>query len=199
MKQNSVLRQEAWGSLDNKWMTSALFVFVYSCVSGVASAILNFIPGIGSLASALLVAPLGYGLMVGFLRQFRGEEQQIGMLFDGYNKRIWVTMILQLVYTVLWLLLLIIPGIVKSYSYAMTAFILRDYPEASGDKAIEMSMALMQGKKLKLFLLDLSFIGWYILGIIALGIGVFWVMPYHYSARVAFYEDIKAEMLATVG
>lgn len=199
MKQNSVLRQEAWGSLDNKWLTSALFVFVCSCVSGVASGILNLIPGIGSLAATLLVAPLGYGVMVGFLRQFRGEEQQIGMLFDGYNKRIWVTMILQLIYTVLWSFLLIIPGIVKYYSYAMTAFILRDYPEASGDKAIEMSMALMQGKKLKLFLLDLSFIGWYILGIIALGIGVFWVMPYHYSARVAFYEDIKAEMLATVG
>lgn len=180
-------------------MTSALFVFVCSCVSGVASAILNFIPGIGSLAATLLVAPLGYGVMVGFLRQFRGEEQQIGMLFDGYNKRIWVTMILQLIYTVLWSFLLIIPGIVKYYSYAMTPFILRDYPEASGDKAIEMSMALMQGKKLKLFLLDLSFIGWYILGIIALGIGVFWVMPYHYSAHAAFYEDVKAEMLATVG
>ena len=66
-------------------------------------------------------------------------------------------------FTILWSLLLVIPGIIKSYSYAMTSFILKDEPEMKNNAAIEKSMAMMENNKMKLFMLDLSFIGWAIL------------------------------------
>ena len=86
----------------------------------------------------------------------------IGGLFDGFNDfgRIVGTKLLQAIYTFLWTLLLVIPGIIKNYSYAMTDFILKDQPELANNAAIEKSMAMMDGNKMKLFLLDLSFIGW---------------------------------------
>jgi uncharacterized membrane protein len=105
-------------------------------------------------------------------------------------------MLLKAIYLILWTLLLIIPGIIKSYSYAMTEFILKDNPEMKNNAAIEKSMAMMQGKKMKLFLLDLSFIGWIILAILTLGLGFVLLVPYMYTARAAFYEDLKAELEA---
>jgi hypothetical protein len=102
-------------------------------------------------------------------------------------------MLLQTVYTVLWSLLLVIPGIIKSYSYAMTSFILKDEPEMKNNAAIEKSMAMMEGNKMKLFMLDLSFIGWAILCIFTFGIGFLFLQPYVAISRAAFYEDLKAQ------
>ena len=95
----------------------------------------------------------------------RGIKLDFARLFDGFKDygRILGTMLLTTVYTFLWTLLLVIPGIMKSYSYAMTLFILKDYPELQYNAAIEKSMAMMSGHKMKMFLLDLSFIGWAIL------------------------------------
>ena len=107
-------------------------------------------------------------------------------------------MILVVIYEFLWTLLLIIPGIIKYYSYAMTKFILLDEPELKYDAAIEKSMEMMKGKKFKLFLLDLSFIGWALLCILTLGIGLVLLVPYMYTARAAFYEDLKAELAQKV-
>ena len=97
------------------------------------------------------------------------------------------------VYIFAWTLLLIVPGIIKSFAYALTPFILTDKPELSANEAIELSMKMMDGHKLDLFILYLSFIGWYLLSILSLCIGMLWVMPYQYTAMVAFYEDVKAE------
>lgn len=101
----------------------------------------------------------------------RGIKLDFARLFDGFKDygRILGTMLLTTVYTFLWTLLLVIPGIMKSYSYAMTLFILKDYPELQYDAAIEKSMAMMSGRKMKMFLLDLSFIGWAILCCFTLG------------------------------
>ena len=100
------------------------------------------------------------------------------------------------IYTVLWTLLLIIPGIIKAYSYAMAPYVFKDNPEISCDDAIKESMRLMDGHKLQLFLLDLSFIGWVILASLTLGIGFLWLVPYWQTTRVHFYEDLKKEMPA---
>ncbi|MBP8089023.1 MAG: DUF975 family protein, partial [Phocaeicola sp.] len=97
-------------------------------------------------------------------------------------------------YTFLLTLLLVIPGIMKSYSYAMTLFILKDYPELQYDAAIEKSMAMMSGHKMKMFLLDLSFIGWAILCCFTLGIGFLFLAPYVEASHAAFYEDLKKEL-----
>ena len=199
MKENSVLRREAATSLDGKWTTSALFVLVFfiilvvvNCLLSALELISDSMDALGSLLSAFFAVVLEYGAIVAFLHQFRGREIQISNLFDGFKSGPFSTMILMTVYTYLWALLLVIPGIIKSYSYALTPYLVND-EGLQNNAAIEKSMAMMQGKKMKLFLLDLSFIGWYILGLIPLGLGTLWVYPYHNSARAAFYEDVKAE------
>jgi Predicted integral membrane protein len=126
----------------------------------------------------------------------RGIKLDFARLFDGFKDygRILGTMLLTTVYTFLWTLLLVIPGIMKSYSYAMTLFILKDYPELQYDAAIEKSMAMMSGHKMKMFLLDLSFIGWAILCCFTLGIGFLFLAPYVEASHAAFYEDLKKEL-----
>ena len=100
-------------------------------------------------------------------------------------------MFLRELYTLLWGLLLIVPGIVKSLSYAMTPYIMAEQPELSASDAIEKSMVMMEGHKLDLFLLHLSFIGWDILAAITAGIGNLVLNPYKNAAITAFYQELK--------
>ena len=90
--------------------------------------------------------------------------------------------------------MLLIPGIIKYYSYGLTDYILKDEPELCNNAAIERSMAMMEGNKMKLFLLDLSFIGWAILCLFTFGLGFFVLQPFMQVARAAFYEDLKKEL-----
>ena len=84
-----------------------------------------------------------------------------------------------------------IPGIIKSYSYAMTMYILADHPEMAPLDAIAESKRIMTGNKWRLFCLDLSFIGWLVLCILTFGILTLWVAPYQQCARAEFYESIR--------
>ena len=188
LKQNSELRAEARVALTDKWVMGAVTTIVFGAVSGAAS----YIPVVGTILVAL---PMMYGYSIVMLSVMRGGEMNIGGLFDGFNDfgRIVGTKLLQAIYTFLWTLLLVIPGIIKNYSYAMTDFILKDQPELANNAAIEKSMAMMDGNKMKLFLLDLSFIGWAILCLFTFGIGFLFLQPYVQSAHAAFYEDLKAQ------
>lgn len=188
LKQNSELRAEARVALTDKWVMGAVTTLVFGAVSGAAS----YIPVVGSILVAL---PMMYGYSIVMLSVMRGGEMNIGGLFDGFNDfgRVVGTKLLQAIYTFLWMLLLVIPGIIKSYSYAMTDFILKDEPLLANNAAIEKSMAMMDGNKMKLFVLDLSFIGWAILCLFTFGIGFLFLQPYVQSAHAAFYEDLKAQ------
>lgn len=148
-----------------------------------------------SVVLMLILLPLGWGYAVSFLKHSRGESVDLGGLFSGYKdfSRVFGTVFLQGLYTVLWSLLLIVPGIVKSLSYAMTPYILLDHPELQYDSAIERSMRMMRGNKLRLFLLYLSFIGWAILATFTCGLGFMWLAPYVEASVAAFYEDVRAD------
>lgn len=194
MKQASELRAEAREALQGLWGSSAVMVFVYEVLVGAAGVALDKIAsGGGSTLAALALAPMGYALSIAFLRLLRKDPQELGYLFQEFNGRVYLTVLLTLIYTLLWMLLLIIPGIVKAYSYSMTYYVLEDNPEFSGDKAIEESMRLMQGHKMELFWLHLTFIGWALLCVLTLGIGTLWLVPYMNTAQAAFYENLKAE------
>lgn len=193
LKLNSELRAVSRTTLSGNWMMAALATLVYLLIAGGVSSI----PVAGSVLAIIITYPLAYGFAILFLDLFReGKPIDIGKLFDGFKDfgRVWVTLILVAIYTILWTCLLIIPGIVKSYSYALTSFILKDEPELKYNAAIEKSMRMMDGYKMKLFLLDLSFIGWMILSVLTLGIGLLFLQPYMNTARAAFYEDLKAEL-----
>ncbi len=196
-KKNSVLRKEARLAMQGNWGTMAIAMIVYIVFAIYCVFILECFTdkstAIEVLIEIFLGYPLGYAVAAMGLDLYRRKEVHAGDLFQGYKSlgRVITTYILVTIYTFLWTLLLVIPGIIKTYSYSMVPFILKDRPELENNAAIEESMRIMRGHKMKLFLLDLSFIGWIILSCLTLGIGFIFLAPYMTTARAAFYEDVK--------
>lgn len=191
LKENSELRAEARRALQGKWPMAAVAALIYSVIAGGLSAI----PFIGGLCSLFVGLPVAYGIAIVMFGVFKGKDVDFGVLFEGFQdySRIFVTKLLQGLYTALWSLLLFVPGVIKHYSYAMTDYILKEEPEMKNNAAIEKSMAMMENNKMKLFLLDLSFIGWALLCILTFGIGFLFLQPYMQVSHAAFYEDLKAQ------
>lgn len=117
----------------------------------------------------------------------------IGTLFGYFShwKNTLCTRLLRTFYVACWTLLLIIPGIVAGYSYAMTDYILAEHPELSASEAIARSKEMMAGNRWRLFCLELSFIGWGILSALTMGIGELWLTPYKQAANAAFYREVS--------
>ena len=178
--------------MEGNWLMSAVAGLIYMAVACVCSVI----PMVGWILSIVVGLPISWGMYIMFYQLYRDRKlPSLDSLFIGFQDfgRILGTMLLMNVYTFLWTLLLIVPGVIKACSYAMTPYILRDHPELSYNAAIEKSMAMMEGHKMKIFLLYLSFIGWAILCMLTLGIGYLFLMPYMYTSMAAFYEDLKAQ------
>ena len=108
-----------------------------------------------------------------------------------YWKNAFKTKLLKTIYEILWTMLFIIPGIIASYSYAMTDYILAENPELTAKEAIEKSKDMMEGNRWRLFCLEISFIGWRILSVLTLGIGGLWLVPYMEASVAAFYREIS--------
>ena len=184
-------RYDAYQKLSGIWNTFALIALIYALVVGV----LNVVPIAGSVAALVLGGPLTYGVNAIALNVIRRKNIAIEQLFQGFYNFI-NTMLLYLlntIFTALWSLLFIIPGIVAAYSYRMSYFIMYDNPSIAPDAARKASIEMMRGNKWRLFCLDFSFIGWYLLSVLTFGILSFWVLPYHYSATAAFYQSLIAE------
>lgn len=207
------MKDRALMSLSGKWTVFVAFTLLVSVASslGAGAAPLmikpddvstgmalipmpNYFGFMGvSLLTFFLFMPLSWGYQISTLQTSRtGLEPEISTLISGYKDywRITGTYLLMLVYVTLWSLLLVIPGIIKTFSYAMTGYVLRDNPELSFNGAIERSMALMQGHKMELFVLYLSFIGWFILAMLTCGIGFLWLYPYVQMSITKFYESL---------
>ena len=104
-------------------------------------------------------------------------------------------MFLRGLYTFLWTLLLLIPGIIKSYAYRMVPYILSDNPKMGADNAITLSRKMMDGNKFELFVLELSFLGWYLLGLLALGVGILFVNPYYNATEAQLYLVLREKAI----
>lgn len=145
---------------------------------------------------------LGFSLEVGsvkfyvHLSQFKNTQGCYGFAFDSANyKGIISTMLLMNIYSLLWTLLLIIPGIIKAYSYRMVPYILADNPNIGANRAITLSRKMMDGNKFETFVLELSFIGWYLLGMLALVVGILFVNPYFDATIAQLYLVLRKNAL----
>jgi uncharacterized membrane protein len=192
-KNNFEIRAIARESLKGSWTPVVLATFIF----------LILFCGVGSIPFIIFLfsLPISMSYTILFLKFLRGDkENAISNLFTCFNNygKYLETSLLVFLYTFLWSLLFIIPGIIKSYAYSMTFYIVHDNPDINTNDAIELSMKMMKGNKGKLFLLDLSFIGWFLLCLLTLGIGMLWLYPYCMTARATFYEDLKANYTATV-
>lgn len=155
----------------------------------------SFRSGIFGFAAFLLGGTLQLGYARFLLKQHDGEAVEFNDLFSQFHRfgTGFAQQFLRSLYVTLWSLLLIIPGIMKHYSYAMTPFILTDHPELTASQAIERSMELMDGHRMDLFILELTFIGWDFLAALTLNLGYLALNPYENAARAAFYRQLLAE------
>ncbi len=201
MRSNSEIRQIARANLgynifSNKWLTLLGFFALVDFVL----ALLNSAVGIAGLflTGALSMGLAAVCLLV--LRQPQNPMQLQTLLYgfqtDNYVRSLGIHLLSRL-FILGWTLLFYIPGIVKSYSYSMAYYISLDMPEMSGIDCITESRRIMDGNKAQLFLLDLSFLGWYILGFMAFGIGILFVVPYHEMAKAVFYEELVRTQTGT--
>ena len=196
----TVLRNQAYEALRGKWTPAVVTSLVFCILLGVAvslSRVNALLYLIAYLGGASIVA---IGMLYACWDLFtKGTLPEAGALFAPFKQyaRTVGAVLLVFVYTLLWTLLLVIPGIIKAYSYSMTFYILRENPEMTAGDAITASQKMMDGHKMDLFLLSLSFIGWAILASITFGIGYLWLIPYIYTAYAAFYETLKKETSVT--
>lgn len=152
---------------------------------------------LAAIAMAIVFLILGSIVEIGYARfnldLTDGQEPAFGTLFAYFSwwKTAIIARLLQILYVLLWSLLLIVPGIIATYSYAMTGYILAENPELTASEAIAQSKEMMAGNRWRLFCLHFSFIGWSILCFFTMGIGALFLRPYQQAATAAFYRDIS--------
>lgn len=156
----------------------------------------------GGIVSGIISALFMSGISWTYLDILRGTKSTIEPFKDAFRGftglflgGVILLAILISIFTTLWELLFVIPGIIKSYSYSQSYFIYYDVITETGEKpsvlnTITASRKLMDGYKGKLFWLDLSFIGWHILAMLTAGIGYLWLNPYITATKAAFYEQL---------
>ena len=149
---------------------------------------------VGFLIKVFVANALEVGGCAFFKKNIEAGPAPVGMIgtgFQDYGHK-FVTLILRDVLLVFWFMLLFIPGIIKSYSYCMVPYILEENPDMPATEVINRSRDMMNGNKMQAFLMDLSFIGWILLGTVTCGLGlIFWTLPYMQSTHAALYLRLK--------
>jgi uncharacterized membrane protein len=176
--------------LNGKWLISIAVVFIYSLLTGSPSNIDNNF----SIIVFIIGGALTLGLYIYFLNIIRGKDAGIEDLFDGFKKFAQSTLafILMTIIIILGFILLIIPGVVLICGLSQTFFIIADdETNISGIDAMKKSWEMMDGYKLKFFLLNLIHMGMVILGILMLVVGIFYMLPIIYASLALFYDELK--------
>ena len=192
----SNIRKAARQGLSGHWdiaiLSTLLFFLAFSGPTMVA--ILIFGEGFGTLIGNIYILVTGGAFVLGLsyfiMRLFRGEYAKPVDIFYGFDHILKAALlyIVMGIFVFLWSLLLIIPGIIAAYRYRLAYYIMLDNPNMATMEIISESKRLMRGNKGKLFILDLSFIGWGIIATITFGIGYLALVPYMNMAYFVFYE-----------
>lgn len=176
----------ALDTLKNRWGEAIVVSLLYGIILSALSALL----GVGGLlfGSILLIGYYTILIEASINKKFNIEKIVSGLNGDTLANRIVLSVIKNL-YIFLWSLLFIIPGIIKSYAYALAEFIAMENPEMSASDCLRLSQERMDGHKKELFLLDLSFIGWLILCMFTFGIGYLFLAPYMAQTRIHYIDE----------
>ncbi len=143
-----------------------------------------------------LANPIELGGSLFFKENVEQTPAPLDVLKAGFQNygHTFVTLFLRDLYIFLWLLLLFVPGVIKAYSYRMVPYILAENPDMPANEIITRSREMMDGNKWKAFVLDLSFIGWILLGVVTFGIvQVFWAGPFIHSTNAALYVKLREQ------
>ncbi|KUO72270.1 MAG: hypothetical protein APF77_20270 [Clostridia bacterium BRH_c25] len=146
-----------------------------------------------SLVGFIIGGPIYYGVAAFFLKLARHEPAEFSELFSGFSlfKTNFVLNFFIILFTFLWTMLLIVPGIIAGISYSMAYYIVNDDPNVGALEAVRRSKEMMNGNKMRFFEMWLGFLGWFILGVVTLGLGMLYAIPYYRAAKANFYLDLK--------
>lgn len=211
MKTNKAYKDESLAALKGNWLSAILATLIYMALALISASGDTTLTSIFSFKPGLLFTLTGLGIAVlifvagpasiGFVNAFRalydsGNPNILSNFLNfsvrNYLHNVWLYFNMT-VRIILWTLLLIIPGIIKSFAYSMAPYIAVEHPELSVSECLDKSSAMMTGHKMDLFKLYLSFIGWILLSILTCGIGLLGLIPYMNTAQAAFYKDIKGD------
>lgn len=205
MKTPYEYRAQAREALQNRWGEAAILFLILLVIAMAIT--LPFIKMVHATfittALSILLLPLQYSCLISLLERIRGNEEELTRFSLQYasnkaytsSRFLIAGLIVTVLSTVVSVLTFGIGGIILAYMYSMVPYLLHDYPELTPREAMKISREMMAGQKWNLFVLDITFIGWMLLAIFTAGLGLLFVGPYIYTARAAFYEDLKSEKL----
>lgn len=194
MKTRQEIKAQAKSIIGGNYSGALLPGLLYLLIAAVASGV-TF--GLGFI----ITLPLVVGMTLVYINLWRGEASTIDVMFssafqENFGRKLG-GMLWMALFEWLWSMLFVIPGIVKSYSYAMTPYILAKYPNVPAQEALKLSMRIMNGRKLDLFVVDLSFIGWYLLSGLTFGLlAIFYVNPYVYLTKAGCFNEYLNDALS---
>lgn len=186
------LKLKAKNQITGKWPSILLFLLVIALIPTA----LAIIPFVGWVASILFVGALmivNARGMLGFVDKNKVPDpiEAVKKAFSEENfLRGLLGYLRYTVFTFLWSLLFVIPGIVKSISYSQMFYLMADNPKLSAAEAQAKSMELMNGHKAEYFVLQLSFIGWTLLASLTFGILYIWLLPYMQTTYANYYRSL---------
>ena len=201
MKTRNDYKNAALGSLKGRWAPVVIATLVYLAIAALYGACgrseQSSLMTVASLVNLFVFVPLQAGYNNAIREYCHGSgTQPVSRMFNitiGNYKHILGGMLLMTLFVMLWSLLLIVPGVIMAIAYSMTPYILVDEPQLSVMDALRKSEQMMRGRKMEFFLLELSFIGWFLLSCITFGVGLLWLEPYMTGTIAAYYEDLKKE------
>lgn len=187
---NREITAAARQALKGRWGIAVGVSFLMFLITITVALISNLNPLLAGLG--IINETLSVGMVRFFLLLVRGESVAVEQLFFGFKKigTVVAAYMLMMLYIFLWSLLLIIPGIIATYNYFAVYYVLADDPAMSASDALKRSKALMYGHRFQAFKLSLRFIGWFLLCVLTLGIGLIWLIPYMNAAFAVFYNSI---------
>ena len=206
MKTNQEYKNAALSALKGSWPQAVVATFIVVLLFSLSDSA-EYIPGTTIIIASSIISVLATPVMVGYVNAFSKLYYQSdrallsnmsSITFNGYFRSLAAMLLVSLVVSLL-TLLLIIPGVIASMAFYLTPYILKDNPELSVLDTLRLSRKMMQGHKMELFCLQLSFIGWGLLNLLTLGIGTLWLLPYMTTTMAAFYQDLRLQYIMKEG
>ncbi len=205
----SCMNMRRWGrqALKGNWGIALLATILFSALISIPLLSFRFFlqsnifEDISNLYTFLVTGPLNLGYITFIVSLFRRKPSSPAEVFYGFEHffKALGLMLLMNILVMLWSLLFIIPGIIAALRYGMAFFVLADNPKMGVFQVLAESKRLMWGNKMKYFLLQISFMGWFILALLTAGVGLIWLMPYLVASQTGFYEVANGNLKAFQG
>lgn len=207
MRTNQEYKNAALAALKASWPQSVVATFIVLVFSGIINSTIWFSMGTFSQVVPSVVTIIALPFVVGYINAFSRLyynsdkallENMRTMTGTGVFRSIAGMLLMSVVVTVLSLALLI-PGVIASMALFLTPYLLNDNPDLSVVDVLRLSRKMMNGHKMQLFKLQLSFLGWALLDVLTLGIGTLWLLPYMMTTMAAFYQDVREQYIMKEG